>query len=98
MITDEEKRELKQVFGAVCDWRIDTKVYPELEKEEEYQKAEEIVGNLYAKIEHSLGKKYKLINRFDAAKNAADSVWTLPVYLQGVKDCVLLLRFLGLIS
>lgn len=52
---------------------------------------------LYQRIGKKLGKHYKLINQFDAAKNHEQSIDNEFIYQQGFRDCVYLLRWIGML-
>ena len=51
----------------------------------------------YKLIEKKLGFEYKLIDRFDTAKNNVFAFHEALIYQQGFQDCVYLLQWLGLL-
>lgn len=94
----KEKEQLEMLFQKLCSERLCNTVGVELQRNEDFHECTAEAENLYEQIAERLGEERKLINRFDAAKNSVAAAWDMPVYLQGMKDCALLLRYLGLIS
>lgn len=60
--------------------------------------ATEECDELYRRIEEELGSERILVNRFDAAKNNLLALEEESVYHQDFRDCVTLLRWIGLIG
>ncbi len=63
----------------------------------DYTVREQACAALYKLIEEKLGADYKLVNKFDAAKNEAFAFDAVFIYQQGFQDCVYLLRWIGLL-
>lgn len=74
-------------------------IRPAIQAEQEdmdYRSVSQTRAALYREIEEKLGADRLLINRFDAAKNGEMAREQDYVYRQGFRDCVVLLRWLGL--
>ncbi len=64
---------------------------------EEYQELSQKVDKLHGLIAGKLGDDSGLISRFEDAHFSMLHNYTAPAYLQGMRDCILLLRTLELL-
>lgn len=76
-----------------CDRMAYRKGRRSAEKAEAMRECRVLYDAIYAK----LGEDSLLINRFDAAKNHAFSLTEPHVYHQGFRDCIYLLRWMGVL-
>ena len=68
---------------------------PDHQDDDDFREARAECDTLYRLIAEKLGEERLLINRFDAAKNAAGGLREPLIYRQGFQDCVYLLRWIG---
>lgn len=71
--------------------------YEHQQTDVEYKVRAKESEELYKLIKEKLGADYKLINKFDAAKNHQMAFDDIFIYQQGFQDCVYLLRWMGIL-
>ena len=86
-----------EYFHDCCSASCTRLAYERQQTDTEYAVRAQECDMYYKLIEEKLGVDYKLINRFDAAKNHAYAFDDVLIYQQGFQDCVYLLRWLGLL-
>lgn len=86
-----------QNFRDCCSLSCTRLAYEHQQTDADYAVRAQECDALYKLIEEKLGTDYKLINKFDAAKNHAFAFDDLFIYQQGFQDCVYLLRWIGLL-
>lgn len=68
---------------------------------EEIQEAEKQMKELYAELEEILPQlskeERKVFNRYDAVRNEVGSILCTYIYQVGIKDCVNLLKYFGIV-
>ena len=84
-------------FRKCCDASCIRLAYEHQQTDTDYAIRAQECDTLYNLIEEKLGIDYKLINKFDAAKNHALAFDDILIYQQGFQDCVYLLRWIGLL-
>lgn len=67
------------------------------ENRREYQAISRECDELYEKIKERLGQDKELIFHFDEAKSREVSAGNRHIYHQGFRDCVYLLRWIGIL-
>ncbi|RGE70380.1 hypothetical protein [Anaerotruncus colihominis] len=86
-----------QNFRDCCAVSCTRLAYERQQIDSDYADRAQECDALYKLIEEKLGVDYKLINKFDAAKNHAFAFDDAFIYQQGFQDCVYLLRWIGLL-
>ena len=86
-----------ECFRECCGVSCTRLAYERQQTDTDYAVRAQECDTLYKLIEEKLGVDYKLINKFDAAKNHAFAFDDVFIYQQGFQDCVHLLRWLGLL-
>ena len=82
---------------SVCCTRSCEHLACERADDEEHVRAGDECDELFDKIADLLGNNHDLIDDFDAAKNHVQLLDNRSVYQQGFRDCVFLLRWIGMI-
>lgn len=84
-------------FRECCDASCTRLAYERQHMDADYSARVQECDKLFKLIEEKLGVDYKLIDKFDAAKNYVLSFDDAYIYQQGFQDCVTLLRWIGLL-
>lgn len=82
---------------SVCCTRSCEQLVCERAGDEEQVRAGDECDELFKKIAAKLGNDHDLIDDFDAAKNHVQSLDNQSIYQQGFRDCVFLLRWIGML-
>lgn len=90
-------RTFEENFMECCEHSCSRLAYERQQQSLTYQSADSRCSELYSRIKEKLGEDGALINQFDAAKNHLLSLGDMDIYQQGMRDCVYLLRFIGIL-
>lgn len=63
----------------------------------EYAALQRQCDTLYDQIHEKLGPDSKLISDFESAANARDAIYSAWVYALGLRDCVRILQWMGVL-
>lgn len=66
-------------------------------KSKDFLEAKQEKDALYERIKEKLGEDKLLINKFDASKNEIAGISENYIYQQGFRDCVYMLRWMGIL-
>ena len=84
-------------FKQCCNESCTYLAFEESRHNPEFLEAAKKCDDLYSKIEEKLSDEHELINNFDAAKNHEMGMDYEYIYHQGFKDCVYILRWIGIL-
>ncbi len=94
-----ENREpsFEQSFRECCIRSCNYLAHEREQTDKRYKEVSRECNELYRMIQERLGDEEILLNRFDAAKNHENAINDESIYQQGFQDCVVLLRWIGLL-
>lgn len=84
-------------FRECCSQSCTNLAYERQKTEAEYAARAQRCDELYTQLQEKLGDERKLINNFDVAKNNLLAFDSAFIYQQGFRDCIYLLRWIGLL-